>query len=161
MSTSIDVRGIPEVQQALRELSAPASRKALQKASTAGAKVLKPYVKAEAPRGKTGKLIRSISSRQARKERPAAVVVARPKVAYYRHWVIRGTAPHMIRFPTQKAAGVPKAQGNIAHPGIRRGNDFMTRGFNAGRDNAEQAIEKVMGDYVDAVAQANAVRGGS
>ena len=152
----IDVRGVPEVQRALSQLSgSPEAKRALQKASTAGAKTLKPYVQAEAPRGATGKLRKSVSSRQARKERPAAVVSARPRVAFYRHMVIRGTKPHMIRFPNQKAAGVPRSEGNISHPGIRRGNDFIARGFEAGRDAAESKIEQTMVEHVEAVARAN------
>lgn len=151
----IDVRGVPEVQRALSQLSgSPEAKRALQKASTAGAKTLKPFVQAEAPRGATGRLRKSVSSRQARKERPAAIVSARPKVAFYRHMVIRGTRPHMIRFPSQRAAGVPRSQGNIAHPGSR-GNAFVARGFEAGRSAAESKIEQTMAEHVQAVARAN------
>jgi len=155
-AVGIDVRGLAEVQRALKQLDdGPQSRRALQKASTAGARVLKPYVQREAPRGATGKLRRSISSRQARKERPAAVVTARPKVAFYRHMVIGGTKPHRI-LPSEKKALAFTARGRdlvrarVSHTGSRP-NPFIERGFDAGRAAAEAAIERVIGEFLEAL----------
>jgi hypothetical protein len=150
MTIGVDIRGIPEVRSALGKMEGPLMKRTLQKAATAGAKTLKPFVQAEAPKGKTGRLRKSVSSRQARRERPAAVVSARPKVAFYRHMVIGGTKPHQIRFPNQKAAGVPKSQGNISHPGAKP-NPFVSRGFDRGQSAAMAAVEKVVGDYLDSL----------
>jgi len=147
---SLDIQGVPELQRALAKLTGHDLKKALQKASTAGAKTIKPFVKAETPKGKTGRLRKSVSARQARRERPAAIVVFRPKVAYYRHMVIGGTKPHRIRFPDQKAAGVSKTRGNIQHPG-HGGNPIMSRAWSKGKRQTLDAINKSIGDYIDSV----------
>lgn len=144
----VSIRGLKEVQDALAKVEGPELKKLLQKASTAGAKAVKPYVKAETPKGKTGRLRRSISATQARKDRPAAIVKFRPKVAYYRHMVIGGTKAHRIRFPDQKAAGVPKREGNIQHPGAK-GNDIIGRAWTAGKTPTLKAISKVIDDYLE------------
>jgi len=152
----IDVRGLAEVQAALRQLGdGPQSRRALQKASTAGARALKPYVQREAPVGKTRRLRRSISARQARKDRPAAVVSSRPKVAFYRHMVIRGTRPHPIVPDERKAlaftaGGRDLVRSRVLHPGTRP-NPFIERGFDAGRAAAEAAIERVIDEFMEAL----------
>lgn len=156
-AVGIDVRGMAEVQAALRQLGdGPQSRRALQKASTAGARTLKPYVQREAPVGKTGRLRRSISARQARKDRPAAVVSARPKVAFYRHMVIGGTKPHPIVPDERKAlaftaGGRDFVRSRVLHPGIKRPNPFIERGFDAGRAAAEAAIERVIDEFLEAL----------
>ena len=144
----VSIRGLPEVQRALAKLEPAQTKMILQKASTAGAKAVKPYVKAETPRGATGKMRRSISATQARRGRPAAIVKFRPKIAYYRHMVIGGTTPHRIRFPNQKEAGVPKRQGNIRHPGAH-GNDIVGRAWAAGETATLAAIGKVIDVYLD------------
>lgn len=149
MSVSIDVLGIPEVQEALDKLGGAPMKKTLQAASTAGAKALKPFVVAEAPK-RTGKLRRSISARRAKRDLPAAIVSPRPKVAFYRHMVIGGTKPHRIRFPDQKARGVPKAEGNIQHPGAKP-NPFVARGYDKGKSTALAAIDQVIDTYLDSL----------
>jgi hypothetical protein len=149
MAVGVDVRGMPEVMAALDGLGGKHMNAALQKASTAGAKAIKPYVQAEAPRRK-GKLRRAVSARKAKRDLPAAVVSARPKVAFYRHMVIGGTKPHRIRFHDQKAAGVPKSQGNIQHPGARS-NPFVERGFEKGEDAALRAIDAVIDAYLESL----------
>lgn len=125
MSVSVDVRGVKEVQRSLDRVSGAPMKRTLQRATNASAKFLKPLVQAESPR-KTGKLRKSISAGQAKRGRPASIVKARPKIAFYRHMVMGGTKPHRIRFPDQKRAGVPKSQGNIQHPGARA-NPFIDR----------------------------------
>lgn len=144
------IQGLPEVQAALAQLEGAPLKKALQKASTAGAKTLKPFVKAETPKGKTGRLRKSISAQQARKDRPAAIVKFRPKVAFYRHMVIGGTKPHRIRFPDQKAKGAPKREGNIPHPGSK-GNDILGRAWSAGETATLAAVNKSIHDYVESL----------
>lgn len=145
---SISLRGLEEVQRALSKLEPGPLKQVLQKASSAGAKTIKPYVKAETPKGKTGRLRKSISATQARKDRPAAIVKFRPKVAFYRHFVVKGTGAHRIRFPDQKAAGVSKARGNIRHPG-NKGNDVMGRAWSAGGKATLDAVNKSIHDYLE------------
>ena len=155
---AIDVRGVPEVQRALAELSGGATAKrALQKASTAAAKTLKPYVQREAPRGATGKLRRSVSSRQARRERPAAVVVARPKIAFYRHMVIRGTKEHGPKRAKVLIFKASNRDGNVYTKRVRGtpARPFMSAGFAEGQPAAEDMIQKTMAEHVAAVARAH------
>lgn len=140
--SDITVLGVPEVRAALAKYEEAPLKKTLQKATNASGKFLKPKVQAEAPR-RTGRLRRSISSRQARRERPATIVTARPKVAFYRHMVIGGTKPHRIRFPDQKAAGVPVAQGNIAHPGAKA-NPFIERAAERWDEEALDVADRVI-----------------
>jgi hypothetical protein len=148
MTVGVSIRGLDEVQRALSKLEGPPLRKVLQKASSAGAKTIKPYVKDETPKGRTGRLRKSISATQARKDRPAAIVKFRPKIAYYRHMVIQGTKPHRIRFPNQRAAGVSRRLGNIAHPG-HRGNDIMGRAWDKGRAATMRAVNDSIRTYLD------------
>ena len=148
---SIDVRGIPEVQKALERCTGPEMKRTLQKASTAGAKALKKPVQAAAPRGATGRLRKSVSSRQARRDRPAAVVTARPKVAFYRHMVIGGTRAHGPRKSANKML-VFKGEGGrrIVTPWVKgtSARPFIAVGFERGKGAAERAIEKVIDDYL-------------
>jgi hypothetical protein len=145
----VDIRGIPELQAALAKFEDAPAKKLLQKASTAGAKALKPPIQGEAPVGpsgnrhtKRGALRRSVSSRQARKDRPAAVVSARPKVAFYRHMVIGGTKPHDIRRPATTPTGGQYMR-VIHHPGAKA-NPFVERGFQSGEAAALAAIDRVI-----------------
>lgn len=143
---SISIKGLIETQQALAKLEEPALRKITQKATAAGAKALKPYVQRETPK-RTGRMRKSVSAAQAKRERPASIVKFRKKVAFYRGWVIDGTKPHRIRFHDQKVAGVPKSQGNIQHPGAHA-NDIIGRASRAGERPAADAAEKVIDTYV-------------
>lgn len=138
MSITIEVKGTDELLRGLEWAERQVMRKRIQKSVNAAAKFLKPLVKAEAPRGKTGKLRKSISAGQAARGRPAAIVKARPKIAFYRHMVISGTKAHRIRFPDQVKAGVPrKGGGNIQHPGAKA-NSFIER---VGRRYEREAFE--------------------
>lgn len=157
MSVGVDIRGMPEVLRALEQLQGPPLRKTLQKASNAAGRALKPHVQAAAPVGppgnrvtKRGALRRSVSTRQARRDRPAAVVSARPKVAFYRHMVIGGTRPHRIRTHAQKLAGVGKSQGAIRHPGARP-KPFIAQGFARGERDALAAIDRVIAEALAAL----------
>lgn len=130
-----------EVRAALAKATAPALNKTLQRGTAAGAKFLSPKVKAEAPR-RTGTLRKAIRASKARRERPASIVKVGKK-AWYEHFVIKGTKAHRIRFPDQKAAGVPKAQGNIAHPGAKA-NPFVDRAGERYGDEAFAVAVKVI-----------------
>lgn len=142
MSAIVDIQGDEELRRELRKAMDPALKKTLQKATNASTKFLKPKVQAAAPR-RTGRLRRSISAGQAQRDRPASIVKARPKVAFYRHMVMDGTKPHRIRFPDQKAAGVPKSEGNIEHPGAKA-NPFIERTADRYDDEAFEVARKVL-----------------
>lgn len=160
---SIRTDGIPAVVEALKSIDGPQAQKLLQKAATKAAVVFRRSVKAAAPgptrpgfkKNKAGDLKKSISYAQTRRIRPGARVWARKEVAFYRIYVVGGTRPHRIRFPSQVKAGVHRSHlpgtaggGNIFHPGNRTRNPFVARGFDAGRLGAEAAIEKVFVDYL-------------
>lgn len=140
--SDITVVGLPELRQTLAKYEEGPLKKTLQKGTNAGAKYLKPKVQAEAPR-RSGKLRRSVSAGQAKRSRPASIVKLRPKVAFYRHMVITGTRPHRIRFPDQKAAGIPRGQGNIEHPGARA-NPFIERAAEQYDDEAFAVATKTI-----------------
>jgi len=125
---AVDVRGIPEVKEALGKLEGPAAKRMLQLATKEGGKVLKKTVQAEAPR-RTGKLRRSVSARTVRRDRPGTVIAPRPKVAFYRHFVIQGTG----------------------QPGPTKPNPFVSRGFDRGQAAAMAALEKVVDDYLESL----------
>jgi HK97 gp10 family phage protein len=125
---AVDVRGIPDVKEALGKLEGPAAKRMLQLATKEGGKVLKKTVQAEAPR-RTGKLRRSVSARTVRRDRPGTVIAPRPKVAFYRHFVIQGTG----------------------EPGPTKPNPFVSRGFDRGQAAAMAALEKVVDDYLDSL----------
>jgi hypothetical protein len=142
----IDIRGLEETQRALAKLEPAPTKKLLQKAASAGAKTLKPFVRSETPK-RTGKMQKSIFAGQAKRERPAAIVKFK---VFYRHFVIQGTKPHRIRFPNQKAAGVPKSQGNIQHPG-HKGTDILGRAWSRGGDASIRSVNKVIRDYLESI----------
>jgi hypothetical protein len=90
MSIGVRIVGADEIHSLLAKYQGTEAKKRLQKAAQAGAKVLKPKVKAAVPPGHS-RLKRSISAKRAKRQLPAAIVVARPKIAFYRHFTIAGT----------------------------------------------------------------------
>lgn len=141
---SIEIHGLEELHRELAKCQSGPLKRTLQKGTNAGARFLKPKVQAAAPR-RSGRLRKSISARQARRERPASIISARPKIAFYRHMVIGGTKAHRIRFPDQRAAGVPKTQGNIEHPGAKA-NPFMERAANQHDDETLRVVTRVISE---------------
>lgn len=93
MSASVTVVGADGVHRMLRAYTNPKLTKRLQDATKAGANVFKAPLKAEA-RTVSKRLARSVSVRKAKRERPATIVTFRPKVAFFRHFVIGGTRDH-------------------------------------------------------------------
>lgn len=160
--SAIDIRteGGEEILKALEQISGPAADAMLRIAMSKGALAMKPAVKREAPVGgpggsrmdhrtRPGDLRASISIKRGRRSRPpAAIVYANKKKGWHSHFVIGGTVPHMIRFADQRAAGVRKEDGNIAHPGSRS-NPYMTRGGKAGTPAAVKRIEEYVRAYID------------
>lgn len=92
MSTVV-VRGVEGVRRMLKPYTDPSMRKRVQTATKAGADVFKPAMKAEAAKV-SKRLARSVSVRKARRDLPATIVTFRPKVAFFRHFVVGGTKAH-------------------------------------------------------------------
>lgn len=118
-AVEIEVRGLGDLQKQLDKMDPRNSRTLMGKATAdAAKKVLKGPVKAKAG-SLSQRLAYSVRAGAARRDKPAGIVKFDNKRAWFRHFIIGGTRPHRIRFPDQKARGVPKAQGNIRHPGTK------------------------------------------
>ena len=144
---SVVITGADDVHRMLAKAMDPQLKKSIQKSTNAGAKFLKPKAKGEAPK-RTGLLRKSITSGQAKQNRPASIVKVGKK-AFYDHMVIGGTKPHRIRFPDQVAAGVPKWQGNIRHPGAKADPFFDRTADRYGRE-ALDVVERTLAQELDA-----------
>jgi predicted RNA-binding protein with EMAP domain len=142
---SVTIHGLKELQAEMAKLEPAPLKKLLQKGTASGGKYLKPKVVAETPR-RTGRMRKSVSAATAKKDRPASIVKFRTgRNAWYRHFVIQGTKPHRIRFPDQRAAGIPRSQGNIQHPGAKANNVMgrvQSRHERAAADAAIDTIRK-------------------
>lgn len=139
----IEVRGIRGVQDMLGDYTNPKLPKRLQDATKAGADVFKPAVKAEA-RSVSKRLARSVSVRRAKKDRPATILTFRPKVAFFRHFVIGGTRDHG---PRRAAALVFQGRsGFVVTKHVRgvRPNPIITRVADRLEGQAYAAIDKAL-----------------
>jgi hypothetical protein len=136
----IDVRGLKDVQKAIRQYQQPILGRKLRRSLMIGARVLQKEMRALAPKA-SGKLRRSISARRAR---DGESVTVGPKVPYA-HIVIRGAKAHDIR---------PQDQGSITfggrhyetvhHPGVR-GNPFPVR---AAQRSSHRVLDAVFRELV-------------
>lgn len=90
---SVSVRGAEGVHQMLHDYMEPILPRRMQAATKAGASVFKAPLRAEAARV-SKRMARAVSVRQAARDRPATVVTFRPKIAFFRHFVIGGTRDH-------------------------------------------------------------------
>ena len=90
---TVRVIGAEGVSEMLRDYMVPKLPKRLQDATKAGAAVMVAPLRAEA-RKVSKRMARAVSSRKAKRERPAQIITFRPKVAFFRHFVIGGTRDH-------------------------------------------------------------------
>lgn len=90
---TVKVVGGPRVQRMLAPYRDPAFTLRAQRATVAGAEVLRRPLKAEAAKV-SSRMARAVSIRQAQRNRPAAVVTFTKRVAWFRHLVIGGTKAH-------------------------------------------------------------------
>jgi len=89
---SVTILGLPEIQRAVDGLDKNLKPR-LQRATKAGASQFKaPAQKAARPLSR--RLARSVSVKAARRDKPATVLTFRPKIAWFRHFVIQGTRDH-------------------------------------------------------------------
>lgn len=89
---TVRVDGLPAAQKAVSGLT-KGMRPKLQKATKAGANEFKASARAHA-RPLSRRLARSVSVRAGKRDRPSSVLTFRPKVAWFRHFIIQGTADH-------------------------------------------------------------------
>ncbi len=146
MSFTVDIQGLDQVRARLAKFEARKLDKAMRKATVTAVKVLVAPMKAAAPRGKTGKLRRSITARKGRGI--SAVVGPRSKTAFYRHMVIRGTKPHVLKGPgfVKFPDGQVRRAAGIRHPGSR-GNDFVDFVVDRHKDEMLKVFKReVVGD---------------
>lgn len=135
MTISIKVDS-DEVEKALDKLDAKQSAAALKKAVAAGTKYLKPRVKAEAPKGKTGTLRKKVGTRTRKSRQHAG--------AYYS--VVRSFAPHHHLV-------VAGSRDRYTRAGAYRGrmptNDYVGRVANAHETQALNAAEAELARQLD------------
>lgn len=146
----VNIRGIPELDAALKRLDQPAADKLLQQAADAGAKALVPPIRAAAPQGpsgnrytKPGALKRSIRAYKAKRDKPGAYVRAASKVAFYRHMVVKGTKAHDIKVNARTPTG-GEYQRVVHHPGVKRVTPYIDIGTAQGEAAAQAAIDAVI-----------------
>jgi hypothetical protein len=139
--STIEIVGASGVQKMLADYMTPKLPKRLQDATKAGADVFKPAVKAEA-RAVSKRLARSVSVRQAKKDRPATILTFRPKVAFFRHFVIGGTKDHGPR--RAAALSFQGRSGFVVTKHVRgvRPNPIITRVANRLESQAYAAIDR-------------------
>ena len=143
MSTLVTVQGEAGVHRMLDDYMTPKLPRRMQLATKAGATVFKEPLKVAA-RPLSKRLARSVSVRVAKRDKPATIVTFRPKVAWFRHFIIRGTRDHGPRranalmfvgrsgfIRTSRVRGVP------AHPIVDRVAD-------AHESQALRAIDQAM-----------------
>ena len=153
MSVSVEIDD-REAREELARWQNPELRKKLNRATAAGAKALKPHVKAEASKV-SKRLARATSAGQAKRDKPAGIVKFRPKIAFFRHWIIGGTRAHgprrapLLRF-------VPgwnpyMSSSRPAGPWIRttrvagvKPNPIIARVADAHEDDARRAVERAL-----------------
>lgn len=105
----VTIRGQQGVHDMLSDYMVPKLPKRLQTATKAGAMVFKKPVQAEA-RKVSKRFDKSVSVRTARRDKPASILTFRPKIAFFRHFVIGGTRAHGPR----RARVLAWPEGNFA-----------------------------------------------
>ena len=132
MSLSIKVDSA-EVTAALDELGGPDSKRALQKATKKAGTFLAQRARPNAPKGKTGRLRKSVTSRAAKRDKPGSYVTAR---APHRHLVQLGTADRFTK-------------GSHAFRGRMTANPFIARTADQYGDQALNIAEAELSRQLD------------
>ena len=146
MASSVEIRGLAELNKALQELPAKVERNVLRGGLRAGAKVLEDAARAHVPvkRGDLHKSIRVSMRVSSKTGTVRAQVKAGDKKAWYAHLVEFGTARHWIKPKSRKSlfiAGLMKEV--VDHPGARP-RPFMRPAF----DGKWRAAIDAMADYI-------------
>lgn len=137
------VIGADGVETMLKDYMVPKLPRRLQVATKAGATVFKEPLKSAA-RPLSKRLARSVSVRVAKRDKPASVVTFRPKVAFFRHFIIGGTADHG---PRRARALVFVGNGGLIRTKRVRGtppHPIIERVFESNKSKADQAINHAL-----------------
>jgi hypothetical protein len=148
---SVDIRGLPEVQEMLARLDDPHVKKVLQQAMGAGAQAMKPALVAAAP---YPGLKKSVWARTAKRQRPAAVVGHhKTRDSFFWHMIVGGTqdhgprrAPWLAFWSHGRHYVLPKVKGIKPNP-------FVARAYNSARGEGASmnAIREVIDKYIDSL----------
>lgn len=151
--SDVQVRGLQELYRALQTLPDKIQQNVLRGAMRAGAKVMAQQAKVMAPRGHSGRLVRSVRY-SAQFDRRARRMIGRASSgkgsrgrpnsasAFYARFVEFGTRPHVIKAtPPRKllAIGVP----SVRHPGASA-KPFMRQAFAQSKTTATFAAAAYM-----------------
>ena len=146
---SIKIENLAEVQRELRNLPGDISHRILGQVVLQGARILRDETVSQAPVGLTGRLSDSITVRRAKPyevakdEEMARVIVSRSKKAFYAHLVEFG---HVWVF---------RRRGRTYARGHWSGNPFMTRAWNAKKEEAANVMLRSLRTKV--IRQANKI----
>jgi HK97 gp10 family phage protein len=118
--TTVNVKGLAELQKLLDTLPAKLEANAMRAALAAGARVIRDEAKANVP-VKTGTLRAGLKvSTRSRRGVVTATVKAGGKHAYLANWIEFGTAAHFIKPKTAKSLFIAGLFSNgVAHPGVQ------------------------------------------
>lgn len=145
MNVRYELRGLDGVRRMLQDYTNPKLSTRMQRATKAGGDVFKSPLQAEA-RKVSKRMARGVSSRRAARERPAQIVSIRPKVAFFRHFVIGGTRDHG---PRKASVMVFKAKGGgtVAARHVRGvpPNPMISRVASRHEGQAYAAIDRNLG----------------
>lgn len=140
-----EVKGLREIEQALKRLPIELERKVLRRAVLAGAGVIRDEARRLAP-VRTGALRQNIVARYHKRKNglvryDVGIRKGRKGMdAYYASMVEFGTSPHIIRAKKKKALGVDGRFGSVVrHPGASA-RPFMRPAFDS---KYNEAIDKV------------------
>lgn len=142
MSTRLTLEGMDELESALNSLPSTVRRTIMADAIRPAAELVRAAVEARAPRGATGKLAKSIVTRETQVNgEPSAVVVPNRKRGgggAHAHLVEYGTAPHEGKY-----YGRPSQ-----HPGTSA-NPFWEPAVNATEPAAMDLMERAVGERLE------------
>jgi hypothetical protein len=150
-NVEVVLKGLSEVQKLLAGYNPKTLDKRQQKALMVAGRKLVPYIRAEAPKGKTGKLRAAVNARQGKRDKPSVVVgprggkKGRIAGAYYRHMVIGG---HRIvapgHGPGEGRTTTRAGRASLRQLGFVPGNPFVDRGVSLGLEDAIAAYKKAL-----------------
>lgn len=142
---TITITGAAGVHQMLDDYMTPKLPRRMQDATKAAATVFRAPLKAEAAKV-SKRLARSVSVRRAARERPATVVTFRPRIAFFRHFIIDGTRDHgprsaqMLRWESRgKVIWAKHVRGVKSNPIVDRVGARYER---AAYDALDKALDK-------------------
>lgn len=150
MSWSADILGAEALVRKLRAIDAKMERRIIRRALAPAANLVRQAIRAEAPRGKTGKLARSVritdvKVREAGVRRTVGVLV-KPRTRYT-HLVLMGSKPHAIAAKGRSLRVGPLLFGaRVQHPGARA-NAFIGRAIDRVHVRATELVREGLAKF--------------